>query len=77
MFARKKIEHQQLCCLFVTILIEERGFLSCFVLHWRKRAGQEECDAEIIIQCEPRQIVPVGCMGSNCKEKVTEQAQGI
>lgn len=34
------------------------GFFSCFALHWRKRAGQEERDAEIIIQCEPGQIVP-------------------
>lgn len=62
---------------FFTIAKKEKGFLSCFAFHWRTGAEQEECDAEFIIQCEPRWIVSVWCMGSNCKQKLTEQAQGI
>lgn len=39
---------------FFTIVREEKEFLSCFALHWRTGAGQEECDAEFIIQGESR-----------------------
>lgn len=55
----------------------ENRYLSWFVLHWNKNAGQEY-ESEIIFQCKPSQIVPVEHMGSNCKKKkMTEQAQRI